>query len=461
MDCYQFLKHMSSPQPYFFSNANCSGTPWNHPLQGNSSSITFDFQLSTNPVFFNPNATPKTVTETTTIHALTSHFGIDVTRANAIQSFLIPQHYTVTITKAILPKPARTAFCYDTDNLQYGTLAAAENEIIFHFNIDNSYTIYDEELSTQSITFTSESSFNTGEHPFFNTEWLQYTYYYKRLNLDGSSSDISVFDNIEYHPNSTNHLLMDDPSVIQTNQSVEPTVYLRPPVRTYPLTSPTLSTYLWKIRKVKCISIIKSITITSHYTQDQFIYDSCVNHKPWYIGDFPFQPTISQCESFVTSLCQLHPQDKACTCLNEERDINNPLLPVICYGNKCLEQGFVFRRMKEQDCRVDICQQLIHVEGGPQIKISGAHSITCGHQVYTSQELETINKWASESQPQERAVNHFIQVTPSAEHGFCNWHLIVILGVLMLLFLWVPLLVVYTRKQEQIISMNHPQRRQS
>jgi hypothetical protein len=223
---------------------------------------------------------------------------------------------------------------------------------------------------------------------------------------------------------------------------------------TYHVPSAFDTPYIWKIKRQRCKALINSIQITCDKTEEKHKYDSCVLKKPWFIGDFPFMLSVSQCEDYVTTLCQTKPNDVACTCLREELEINNPALPVVCFGPKCLDKGFVFRRMKEQDCNVNICQQLINVTGTNNMSITGKHHITCGHQVYTSQEIETIQDWQPAAA--KTSIDPYLSIAPPKEGGLCNWHVIIIVISLFLLIMWLPILIVYFRKQHQIKLMNEP-----
>jgi hypothetical protein len=452
MDCYKFLKNYvpsTIPQPFFFSGPDCNGMKW-------SMSSSVDFQETTNSVLFNydNNSLQRNSNIANTSHSVFElrhgrHFVAHIDLFNPIRSIIVPQHYTVTITKAIVPKSEHQAafdmFIYSA-NIQVN-----DREILFRFSDSKSYPIrYVETITTRSITLNGTVLFNAGDNPFFEEEWLKYTYQKRRVNVDGAYENLPSEDVVEYFPNSINYPFMGDPLLPQRDSDLTNTpVYLAPPSFGTP--------YIYNVKKEKVLSFIKSITITCNKTEEQHKYDSCVRREPWYIGDIPFYLPISECETYITNLCTTTPNDIACTCLREEKLINNPELPVICFGPKCLEQGFIFRRMMDRDCKVDICQQLINVQGANNY-ITGSHHITCGHQNFSKEQRDIIERWAPTLDQEAKTNEPYITTTPIPEQGLCNWHVILLIASSFLLCMWLPIIIVYIRKRQKIRRMNAPQR---
>jgi hypothetical protein len=300
-------------------------------------------------------------------------------------------------------------------------------------NDPNNTFLYSGVIAVRDLTIKGPAFF-TKSHPFFLQNWIKYTYYYRETNPDGTTTLLPNMTRDEYHPN-----INDESDANEILTYTTPTAFDTP--------------YIWKIQRTRCTSIMSNISITCDYTQEQYKYDSCARNIPWYIGDFPLKPSILTCEDYITQLCQVNPNDRACTCLREEEELD-PSLPVICFGQHCLDQGFVFRRMKDQDCNVNICQQLINVNGDNNMQITGSHHITCGHQVYSSEEMKTINNWTPTTQ--NKTIDPYVTIDKPKEDGLCNWHVILLFCIGFLLIMWIPIIVVYVRKQEQIRLMNLP-----
>lgn len=415
MDCHQFIKHFSPsiPVPHFFSDVNCTGTVWKSPHG--------DFQWLTNSMMFKSTSSilPDDLGSQTIdsyIYSAGQQTTSDYNHINKIKSFIIPDHYTIIFTQSLFHKHHEIAWRVGTTKIHFASV-----------------------IATKQLTLTGKSSFNSGDHPFFQMDWIKRTSVFRKMKTDGNTEDLPNNTLIEYHPMTVN----------QVDYSVYTDTNTTPPGFEIP--------YVWNIRTERLNAILTNINITQNYTEDQFKYDSCTQNKPWYIGDFPFTPTVTACEAYVTALCLASPNDVACTCLREELTINNSSLPVICFGPTCLDQGFVYRRMKDRDCNVSICQQLINVTGDSNIQITGTHHITCGHQVFTSKEIETIGKWTPTIET--KIIDPHITITPAQEHGFCNWHIILLFVISFLMFMWIPIIVVYVRKQEQIRLMNGPESR--
>lgn len=418
MDCFQFLKHYAPtiPEPHFFSESNCSGMVWKLVDDPINTWTHGRFQLLTNQVMFPQHDESIYWWDYGDGgHYINWDYVTDYNRINKIRSFVIPQYYSVTFTKKLIS---------NKDSIGYLRM---DSRHIFEFeNI----------LADKTLTVKGQSSFNAGDHPFFLDKWIKYTYYYQHTTSNGSVVNDTGLTAIEYHPN----------TILQTADSVETLTYRVPTDFTTP--------YIWKIKTDLVYSILTGISVSCDKTAEQFNYDACILKKPWYIADFPYSPTISDCEEYVTQYCQTKPHDQACACIREEEELNDPALPVVCYGPTCFDKGFVFQRMKDRDCNVNICQQLIKVLGTQNMEITGKHYITCGHQVYTSQEIETINNWAP--MQAKTVIDPYLTVTPPQEGGLLNWYIILVVIILFLLIMWVPILIVYFRKQHQIKLMNQP-----
>jgi len=449
MDCYQYLKRYSQsiyngtsyvlPQPIFFSQVNCGGTVFPPDLKVEpSNSIRFQ-TVANNEIMisrFRDNRNGY----------------VDYAQLVKLRSIVVPAHYKVTITRLILESGDQwNPIRYMTGNHITGANETPTDYVFFNDNGRNKTdTIVIDTTSGQSQIILGDT------YSQLNTNYVRYKYRYRIYNGNANNTD-DGFDFV-YSLNVTKKT-GNDWNGYDTNHV------------------PTFvgERYIWRVDEwAVCETVITQIDIERTklgipYSVDMWHYDSCVLKQPWYVGDIPLYPSVQTCETFVTNLCDINASTKddiACTCLREEEQLEEQFnkhgihqtLNVVCFGRLCSEQGFVFQRMKDITCNVNICQQIIEL-GGSNISLEGQHHITCGNQVYSTSDVKIIQNWNSQTEAAlaKEPTSTFVSIIPRNDQGIRNWQVILLVIIGYFIIIWTPLLIVYFRKKKQAQLLENQQ----
>jgi hypothetical protein len=449
MDCYQYLKRYSQsiyngtsyelPQPIFFSQANCGGTVFPPNLSvGPSTSIRFQTVANYDIMMG---------------RFLADRDGfVEYEQLAQLRSIVVPAHYRVTVSRLVL----ESANKWNPIRYMTGDHITGANETptdYVFFNENGRHKTDDIVIDTTS----GQSQIILGDtYSQLNTNYVRYKNRYRIYNGNNNYTDdgfafvyvlnIAKRTNSDWDGYDTDHI----PTFVGER-------------------------YVWRVDEVGvCNTVITQIDIERTklgipYTVDMWKYDGCVLKQPWYVGDIPLYPTVQSCEAFVTNLCREDANTKddvACTCLREEEQLEEQFnnhgikqtLNVVCFGRLCSEQGFIFQRMKDITCNVNICQQIIQL-GGNNISLEGQHHITCGNQVYSTSDVKIIQNWNSQTEKAlaKEPTSTFVSIIPREDKGIRNWHVILFVIIGYFIIIWTPLLIVYFRKKKQAQLLENQQ----
>ena len=110
-----------------------------------------------------------------------------------------------------------------------------------------------------------------------------------------------------------------------------------------------------------------------------------------------FVPGTQECDALMLDFCSGRdggPCDNhegpninlaECSCLLEEKQLvcegegceKEAILPVTCFGSSCNAQGYRFGRMKNQQCSITMCQQVVNLVGD-SIAVNSEMKMHCG-----------------------------------------------------------------------------------
>lgn len=135
-------------------------------------------------------------------------------------------------------------------------------------------------------------------------------------------------------------------------------------------------------------------------TANDWIYSMCTGEIQTVVGTrylTSFQPGNIECDIFMNDWCQSHTSSQECACLQDEKDLKltfcpegntadqclndlnfNTFIPVTCFGKNCSSHGYRFGRMRNQNCNIKLCQQIIDISNESNTTVGGS-SLYCGN----------------------------------------------------------------------------------